>query len=68
MNHILEDSSSLNKIVNPEPILVTQPIKRKRVRWNRNWPCICNSGKKFKKCCMKDIEALDLIDGNVSYV
>ena len=25
--------------------------KTKRKNWMRNKPCICGSGKKFKKCC-----------------
>ena len=24
---------------------------RKRKNWMRNQPCVCGSGKKFKKCC-----------------
>jgi uncharacterized protein YecA (UPF0149 family) len=43
---------------------ITKPIKRKRTRWKRNWPCICGSEIKFKNCCMKEMKALDLIDGN----
>lgn len=47
-----------------ESVEVTRPLHRKRIRWKRNWPCVCGSGKKFKKCCSKDMEALDLVDGN----
>lgn len=29
-----------------------KPLKRKqRKGWMRNQPCVCGSGKKFKKCC-----------------
>lgn len=30
--------------------LENQPVK-KRKGWMRNQPCVCGSGKKFKKCC-----------------
>lgn len=34
--------------------LVTRPIQKKadRVEANRNDPCPCGSGRKFKKCCL----------------
>lgn len=44
---------------------ITRPIRRKRIRWQRNWLCICGSKLKFKKCCMKDLRELDLFDGNI---
>lgn len=43
---------------------VTMPIKRKRIKWCRNWPCLCGSNKKYKKCCMSDIDNLTTIDAN----
>ncbi len=43
---------------------VTTPITRKRTRWNRNWQCLCGSGKKFKRCCMKDTDAITEMDDN----
>jgi len=43
---------------------VTMPITRKRAKWGRNWLCLCGSKKKYKNCCMKDIEALDNEDQN----
>jgi len=43
---------------------VTMPIGRKRTRWGRNWPCLCGSGKKYKHCCIGDIDALTASDGN----
>lgn len=45
----------------------TQPIRKKRMRWNRNWKCVCGSDKKYKKCCMKEIEELNLIDQNATF-
>lgn len=43
---------------------VTMPIRRKRTKWNRNWPCLCGSDKKYKNCCLKDIDALTAVDGD----
>jgi len=43
---------------------VTMPISRKRTKWCRNWPCLCGSGKKYKKCCLRDIDALTAVDGD----
>jgi len=34
------------------------PIVRTRLRWQRNWLCPCGSGKKYKKCCLQNIEAI----------
>lgn len=51
--------------ISEAPTEVTKPIRRKRIRWKRNWLCVCGSGLKFKKCCMKDMQALDLLDGNI---
>lgn len=45
---------------------VTMPISRKRMRWGRNWPCLCGSGAKYKNCCVGDIEAITASDGNAS--
>jgi hypothetical protein len=45
---------------------VTMPIRRKRVKWQRNWLCLCGSGKKYKKCCIGDINNLTAFDGNAS--
>jgi len=44
---------------------VTMPISKKRIKWNRNWKCLCGSNKKYKHCCMKDLDALTLSDGNM---
>ena len=32
-----------------------QPYKRKGKKIGRNDPCPCGSGKKYKKCCGKDV-------------
>lgn len=45
---------------------ITRPIKRKRVKWNRNWKCLCGSGKKYKKCCLNEVEKLSLVDQNIT--
>lgn len=42
----------------------TMPIGRKRMKWGRNWPCLCGSEKKYKNCCMNEIESLTISDGN----
>lgn len=47
---------------------ITVPIRRKRVRWNRNWSCLCGSKKKYKRCCMGNIEDLTSFDGNVDTI
>lgn len=39
-----EDISDLEKMLNPE-----KSIKSNKI--NRNAPCPCGSGKKYKKCC-----------------
>ena len=31
---------------------IKQPVKRSSVKVQRNDPCPCGSGKKYKKCCM----------------
>jgi len=36
---------------NPDDSYVTNPIHRETSRIGRNDPCICGSGKKYKKCC-----------------
>lgn len=43
---------------------VTMPISRKRTRWGRNWPCLCGSAEKYKYCCMAEIDAITISDGN----
>lgn len=45
---------------------VTMPITRKRVKWGRNWLCVCDSGKKFKYCCMNEINSFAAFDGNAN--
>lgn len=43
---------------------VTLPINRKRMKWGRNWLCLCGSGKKYKQCCIAEITSLTALDGN----
>lgn len=43
---------------------VTMPIRRKRIKWGRNWPCLCGNVKKYKYCCMAEIDATTAWDGN----
>lgn len=45
---------------------VTMPINRKRMKWGRNWPCLCGSEKKYKRCCFDDTNKLTLYDGNAN--
>lgn len=47
---------------------VTMPIHRKRIKWGRNWPCMCGSDKKHKNCCHKTTADLTLQDGNENVV
>ena len=42
------------------------PIRRKRVKWGRNWPCLCGSGKKYKHCCIDEINDFTMFDGNAN--
>ena len=41
-----EDISDVEKLLNPP-----KPISRSQLKIGRNDPCVCNSGKKYKKCC-----------------
>ncbi|KKN91101.1 hypothetical protein LCGC14_0219660 [marine sediment metagenome] len=43
---------------------VTMPINRKRTRWGRNWLCLCGSNKKYKNCCINDVDGLTVYDSN----
>ncbi len=45
---------------------VTMPIGRKRIKYGRNFQCLCGSGKKYKRCCMTQIEATTAYDGNAT--
>ncbi len=47
---------------------ITMPIHRKRIKWQRNWPCMCGSKKKHKNCCLKTTEALTIQDDNANVV
>lgn len=45
---------------------VTMPISRKRIKWGRNWLCLCGSDKKYKRCCMKEIDDITAFDDNAN--
>jgi len=45
---------------------VTMPITRKRVKYGRNWLCLCGSGKKYKNCCINEINDLTASDDNAN--
>lgn len=45
---------------------ITTPIRRKRTKWERNWPCLCGSGKKYKSCCMDKITEMGYDDNNAT--
>ena len=38
-------------LTNEEADMLEPLGKRVRKGWMRNQPCVCGSGKKFKKCC-----------------
>jgi len=60
MGKILSERRSLGKRLRG----VTMPIKRKRIKWGRNMPCLCGSGKKYKYCCMNEMDSLTISDDN----
>lgn len=45
---------------------ITMPITRKRIKWGRNWPCLCGSGRKYKACCLGEIDSVTALDGNAN--
>jgi hypothetical protein len=48
-----EQDSRLDRALEQEPVAI--PTLRTKLP-GRNEPCICGSGKKFKKCCLQKIE------------
>jgi len=60
MNKISSRQRNINKRIRG----VTMPIKRKRIRWCRNWPCSCGSEKKYKNCCMNEMDSFTAYDDN----
>lgn len=44
------------------------PITRRRMRWGRNWPCMCGSNKKYKRCCLSEIDSFTASDGNANVI
>lgn len=52
--NILENTEEIVSIIEDNLKLVKQiPIRRKGKRIGRNELCPCNSGIKFKKCCLR---------------
>jgi SWIM/SEC-C metal-binding protein len=47
-----EDITDLEKMLNPPEPIVTAHLKI-----GRNDPCLCGSGKKYKKCCLLEESA-----------
>ncbi|WP_024333075.1 SEC-C metal-binding domain-containing protein [Desulfotignum balticum] len=54
---LLEDGGLENKI--PLDDKQAHVLKRRSLRYRKNWmrnkPCVCGSGKKFKKCCWSKV-------------
>lgn len=50
------DDAEKDGVVKSKPIELPKPIKRDLPKVGRNDSCPCGSGKKFKKCCGKDLE------------
>lgn len=59
-----EEARRLNKetkrrlipLTESENIELTSMANKTRKNWMRNRPCICGSGKKFKRCCWSKYE------------
>lgn len=51
-----------NHLIN---VIIDQKKKQETIindmaKWGRNWPCVCGSGKKYKKCCIKIFEGTNV--------
>ena len=53
--HLSNGATETETPKKPE-IELPKPIKRNLPKVGRNDPCPCGSGKKFKKCCGKDLD------------
>lgn len=42
-----------NTVIGPEQNIIRTPVRTSRI--GRNDPCLCGSGKKYKKCCINKI-------------
>jgi hypothetical protein len=58
--------SSKQRSINRRIVGVTMPITRRRIKWGRNWLCLCNSGLKYKNCCLKEMNKIRTSDGNAN--
>lgn len=58
--HLSKQEGEEEKTVDPNEIQrqieLPKPVKRELPRVGRNDPCPCGSGKKFKKCCGRNLE------------
>jgi uncharacterized protein YchJ len=53
---MIDKEEKISKSIKLSSLFVkTEPIKN-TFKIYRNAPCFCGSGKKLKKCCLKDIE------------
>jgi hypothetical protein len=62
----MSKKQSLRRNIGRRIIGTTMPITRRRARWGRNWPCLCGSGKKYKQCCLSELDAITASDGNAN--
>jgi|WetSurMetagenome_2_1015567.scaffolds.fasta_scaffold03374_2 hypothetical protein len=44
-------TSSMMPLTDEQATILEKQSLGKRKNWMRNQPCLCGSGKKFKKCC-----------------
>lgn len=50
------ENATTDTVAKPKPVDLPKPVKRDLPKVGRNDVCPCGSGKKFKKCCGKDLE------------
>ena len=62
--YLMQKKSSAQRSLGRRIAGVTMPVGRKRMRWGRNWPCLCGSQEKYKRCCLSEIDNLTAHDGN----
>ncbi len=56
-----EYDNEMEKFIQDEPPFVPAPGTKLP---DRNAPCLCGSGKKFKKCCLSKIQAVQRLKGD----
>lgn len=59
---MLENNNDMDKMMlsDIEAEMLQKKSLRFRKNWMRNKPCICGSGKKFKKCCWSTITKMKM--------